>query len=67
MAGKKCPKCSELRFFETPYGGQCTNCGFKMTIPPNSGKGGQGKRCLNCGENRVFGDVCRSCGARYSS
>lgn len=68
MAGKKCPNCGNLTFFEKPTGGECNNCGYKMFVPPNEGKGGKGNRCLRCGKYTVFNGVCRNpkCGAKYS-
>jgi len=66
MAGKTCPKCGEQTFFLTPTGRECSRCKHVMTLPANDGKGGQGKRCSNCNENKVFNGVCRGCGAKYS-
>jgi len=66
MAGKMCPKCGEQTFFQTPTGRECSKCNYTMTLPANDGKGGQGKRCSNCGENKVFNGNCRGCGAKYS-
>ncbi|GHS92501.1 hypothetical protein AGMMS50276_00530 [Synergistales bacterium] len=66
MAGKLCPKCGELTFFESKDGRECTKCGYKMTLPPNDNKGGQGRKCSNCGKMTVFADKCRNCGAKYS-
>ena len=65
MAGKMCPKCGKMTFFETPTGRECSKCGCTMTLPANNGKGGQGKKCSNCGKMKVFDDTCRSCGAQY--
>lgn len=67
MAGKKCPNCGNATFFETPTGGACSKCGYKMTVPANAGKGGKGTKCLKCGMYTVFNGVCRNakCGAKY--
>jgi len=65
MAGRLCPKCGKWTFFETPIGRECTKCGYKMNVPPNNGKGGQGKKCYNCGKNTVFNGKCTNCGAYY--
>ena len=67
MPGKKCPKCGQMTFYESPSGGRCTKCGFKMNVPANEGKGGRGKRCLNCGQYTVFNNKCRNCGASYTN
>ena len=66
MAGKMCPKCGKATFFETAFGRECSKCGAKMIISPNSGKGGQGKKCSNCGKTTVFNNKCSNCGASYS-
>ena len=65
MAGKICPNCGELTFFNKPTGRECSKCGFKMIIPANEGKGGRGNRCSNCGKLTVFNGKCRSCSAEY--
>lgn len=65
MAGKKCPRCNKLTFFVNGRTGECENCGYKMLIPPNGGKGGKGMKCLNCGKYTVFDNICNKCGARY--
>lgn len=65
MAGKKCPKCKQLTFFASGRKGECKNCGYKMQVPANEGKGGRGEKCLNCGGYTVFDRVCSRCGARY--
>lgn len=65
MAGQLCPQCRQDTFFEKPFGGQCTKCGFQMIVPPNEGKGGRGRICLNCGKSTVFNNKCRNCGATY--
>jgi len=44
---------------------KCSKCGFEMIIPPNSGKGGRGKKCANCGKLTVFNNKCNNCGAIY--
>ena len=36
-----------------------------MTVPANSGKGGRGTKCANCGKLTVFDNKCRSCGATF--
>jgi DNA-directed RNA polymerase subunit RPC12/RpoP len=66
MAGKLCPNCNELAFFKTTGDNRkCSKCGYEMIIPPNSGKGGRGKKCANCGKLTVFNNKCSSCGAIY--
>lgn len=65
MPGMRCPKCGEQTFFQTPKGRKCSKCSYEMTTLPNSGKGGQGKRCFNCGRNTVFNGKCTKCGAVY--
>lgn len=65
MAGKLCPNCGERTFFETLNGRECSKCGWKMTIPPNEGKGGRGKKCSHCGSYTVFNGKCSNCGAKY--
>lgn len=65
MAGKTCPSCAEQTFFTTPKGRKCSKCSYTMTVPANNGKGGQGSRCANCSENKVFNSVCRGCAAKY--
>lgn len=65
MPGKKCPKCKRLTFFVNGRKGECQSCGYKMHIPANEGRGGRGKRCINCGCFTVFDEVCSHCGARY--
>jgi len=66
MAGKMCPRCKKATFFETATGRKCSQCGATMIVPPNEGKGGQGKRCSNCGKNTVFNRKCSNCGAIYN-
>ena len=66
MAGKMCPSCGEQTFFVTPTGRKCSRCDHTMTVPANGGKGGQGRKCSNCGEMKVFNNTCRECGAQYS-
>jgi len=65
MAGKMCPSCGEQTFFTTPKGRKCSKCKHEMIVPANGGRGGQGSRCANCGENKVFNNRCRGCGANY--
>jgi len=65
LAGKMCPKCGKLTFFETLDGRKCSKCGYTMTVPPNNGQGGKGKRCSNCSKFTVFNNKCSSCGATY--
>lgn len=65
MAGKMCPRCGEKTFFESLTGRECSKCGYTMTLAPNSGKGGRGARCTNCGKLQVFDGKCRGCGATY--
>jgi len=66
MAGMTCPKCGKPTFFETTFGRECSKCGAKMVVPPNGGKGGQGRKCSNCKKYTVFGNKCTNCGATYS-
>lgn len=66
MAGKMCPDCGKMTFFQTPTGRKCSQCGYTMTLIPNSGKGGRGRKCSNCGKFTVFDDKCNSCGAMYT-
>lgn len=66
MAGKKCPICKKLTFVMNGRSGECNTCGYTMRVPANVGKGGKGKKCLNCGRFTVFNDSCDNCGARYS-
>ncbi len=66
MAGKLCPGCGQLTFFKTTTGRKCSKCGCEMTIPINSGKGGKGQKCSNCGKFTVFNRKCSECGATYS-
>lgn len=66
MAGKLCPKCGKFTFFSTTNGRKCTKCSYTMTLPPNSGRGGRGKKCSHCGKMTVFNNKCSSCGATYS-
>ena len=66
MAGMQCPKCKKLTFFKTTGDSRkCSNCGDEMNVPPNGGKGGRGKKCLNCGKMTVFKNKCETCGAEY--
>jgi len=65
MAGKMCPNCGQLTFFESPNGRVCSKCGFEMSLPINSGKGGKGQKCSNCGKFTVFENQCNNCGATY--
>lgn len=65
MAGAMCPMCGKQTFYKSPLGRTCSKCGYKMIVPPNSGKGGQGKKCHNCGKNTVFNNKCTNCGAYY--
>lgn len=66
MAGKLCPKCSELTFFiTTGLNRKCSKCGYEMIIPAKVGKGGRGKKCSNCGRLTVFDNECSSCHAIY--
>lgn len=67
MAGKVCPECGKLTFFETASGRKCSKCGHTMTVPPNGGLGGKGRKCSNCGEFKVFNNKCSGCGAIYRS
>ncbi len=65
MAGKLCPNCNKLTFFETNTGRKCSKCGYEMNLPINSGKGGKGTKCSNCGKFTVFNNKCTECGASY--
>jgi ribosomal protein S27AE len=65
MAGKMCPKCGALTFFESLTGRKCSKCGYTMTLPQGSGKGGKGQKCSNCNSFRVFNNKCAECGATY--
>lgn len=63
MAGKVCPNCGKLTFFETPTGRKCTKCGCAMQLPK---KIGRGKKCTYCGKQTVGIDQkCTNCGAKY--
>lgn len=64
MPGMKCPKCGRPTFFSTPKGKQCSQCGHSMYVPPNNGKGGKGKKCMNCGKMTMFNGKCTNCGAK---
>lgn len=66
MAGKTCPNCGANTFFEKQFGRECSQCGYKMIVPANEGKGGKGQKCSNCGQFTVFNGKCRSCGAKYN-
>lgn len=66
MAGMMCPKCGKQTFHKSPTGRLCSNCGYEMIVPANSGKGGLGRKCSNCGKMQVFNNVCRNCGATYN-
>ena len=67
MPGKPCPKCRNSTFFENSTGRTCSKCGFTMVIPANSGKGGKGSQCPNCGKFTVFNGACRNpkCNAKF--
>lgn len=66
MAGKPCPNCNELTFFKSSgENRRCSKCGCEMIVPPNAGKGGRGKKCMNCGKMTVFNNTCNSCGAMF--
>jgi hypothetical protein len=65
MAGKTCPKCTQMTFFETGTGRRCTKCKYEMRVPPNDGKGGRGTKCPNCNEYKVRKDKCTGCGATF--
>ena len=65
MPGGVCPKCNQQTFYEIGYKGECSKCGYKMTVPPNGGKGGKGQKCYNCKLFTVFNGKCTKCGARY--
>lgn len=67
MAGKKCPKCGNLTFHQTPTGGECSNCGYVGKTSPGAGRG---KKCPICNEYRIFEvggiEKCRGCGTTFS-
>lgn len=65
MAGKMCPNCGRLTFFQTLTGRKCTKCGYEMILAPNGGKGGRGTKCPNCGKMTVFNNRCQNCGATF--
>ena len=65
MAGKMCPGCERQTFFKTPTGRKCSKCEYEMKVPANNGKGGLGSLCSYCGEQKVFNNTCRNCGATY--
>jgi len=65
MAGKMCPDCGEATFHKTPTGRECSQCGYEMKVPANSGKGGRGKFCPNCDRWTVFDGECTNCGATF--
>ena len=65
MAGKMCPDCGKMTFFETPTGRKCSKCGYTMILKSGGGKGGPGRKCSNCGKMTVFDNRCRNCGATY--
>ena len=66
MAGQKCPKCAKLTFFIKGVEGKCNECGYKMNVPPNDGKGGKGGKCPFCHKHRVFNEICSECGQNFS-
>ena len=66
MAGAICPHCGEQTFFTKGGKAECSRCGTTMTVPPNDGKGGRGKKCPNCKRFTVFGNTCRFCGATFN-
>ena len=61
---KICPEC-KTTLISSSGTYICKKCGYKMQVPANEGKGGKGKKCLNCGKYTVFDNVCSNCGARY--
>ena len=67
MAGKICPNCGKLKFFETPNGRKCSKCNYEVHLPPNNGKGGLGTRCSLCSKQTVFNGKCTNCGAKYTT
>ena len=69
MAGAKCPNCTKKTFHKTHgENRECSNCGYKMNVPPNAGKGGRGKQCVRCKKYTLFNDKCSNpeCGATYT-
>ena len=66
MAGRKCPNCGNLTYFDTFTGGRCNVCGFEGTTSPLGGTGGKGRLCMHCGRYQVFNGKCRNCGTTYS-
>jgi len=65
MAGKTCPNCGKQTFFISKSGRECSQCSFKMIVPPNKGMGGLGTKCSNCNRQTVFNNQCSHCGVRY--
>ncbi len=63
MAGAVCPQCGKKTLFKDNRGKSCTNCGFRVELPVQKGKG---KRCTMCGKFQVGENgVCRECGAKH--
>ena len=65
MAGKVCPKCKQRTLWTNGARLECSNpeCGYKITVPSNEGKGGKGTKCPVCGKYTWFKGRCNSCGA----
>ena len=64
---EECLNCAKLTFFIKGVEGKCNECGYKMSVPPNDGKGGKGGKggkCPFCGKYRVFNEICSECGAK---
>lgn len=65
MPGKLCPKCGSRKLWEKNDGNyECSNCGYRLQVPVNGGKGGKGQRCPICKRYTFFDGKCRNCGAR---
>lgn len=63
MPGKKCIRCGQLKVYETPTGGKCTECGHIYDDRPGPGRG---KRCYICGTSTVKNGKCTQCGRHFS-
>ena len=66
MAGRQCPKCGNLTMWQKGNELRCSRdeCGYKLHIPSNLGKGGKGQRCPLCNRYTFFNGRChnKSCG-----
>lgn len=63
MAGKMCPKCNRQTLWTKGFDLVCSNCGYKVIVPPLGGMGGKGQKCPACGKYTWFKGKCTSCGA----